>query len=293
MEKKNLNMKMRRQCSERRKAKEPMQDNRDGCSCGYSNENNSNVCMAHVFDNNCYFTQRPDCTNRLGHSPLQKMMAAIRVFGYGCCFDSVDEVIKIGGSSVRGATMEFCETIIRVYKKQYLRDPTPDDISRILIENKAHVFSEMIGSFDCMHWRWDAYPIAWQGQYNGRYNYLTLILEAAASQDLWIRHAFFGMPGTNSDVTILDHLPLFDKYMNGTTPPVEYEVNGSVYNLPYYLIDKIYPKHAILMQAIRNPVTAKEQTFTTLQEACRKNIERAFGVLQQKWRVLCVPVRLE
>ncbi|XP_051126415.1 uncharacterized protein LOC127248225 [Andrographis paniculata] len=101
------------------------------------------------------------------------------------------------------------------------------------------------------------------------------------------------MPGNNNDVTVLDHSPLFDKYMNGIAPPVDYEVNGSVYNLPYYLTDGIYPKHAIFMQAVRNPVTAKERAFTRLQEACRKDIERAFGVLQQKWRVLRVPARLE
>ncbi|XP_051136992.1 uncharacterized protein LOC127255508 [Andrographis paniculata] len=172
--------------------------------------------------------QRPDCTNRMGHSPLQKVMAAVRVLGYGCCFDSVDEVIKMGGTSVKRATIEFCETIVNVYKSQYLRDPTPDDISCLLAENKVRGFPRMIGSLDCMHWCWDACPIAWRGQYNGWYGYPTLILEAAASQDLWIWHAFFGMPGSNNDITVLDYSLLFDKYMNGTAPPVEYEVNGTV-----------------------------------------------------------------
>ncbi|XP_051126400.1 uncharacterized protein LOC127248219 [Andrographis paniculata] len=107
--------------------------------------------LSDMCSNNRYFTQKPDCTNRLRHSPLQKVMAAIRVHGYGCCFDSADEVIKIGGSSIRWATMEFCETIVRVYKEQYLRDPTPDDISRLLSENKARGFLGMIDSLDCMH----------------------------------------------------------------------------------------------------------------------------------------------
>ncbi|XP_051129892.1 uncharacterized protein LOC127250578 [Andrographis paniculata] len=143
-----------------------------------------------------------------------------------------------------------------------------------------------------MHWRWDTCLVAWRGQYNDRFGYLTLILEAAASQDLWIWHAFFGMPGTNYDVTVLDHSPLFNKYMDGTAPPVEYEVNRTRYNLSYYLTDGIYPRHAVFTQAVRSPVTAKERAFTTLQEACRKDISWAFSVLQQKWRILQMPTRL-
>ncbi|XP_051151869.1 uncharacterized protein LOC127265893 [Andrographis paniculata] len=141
--------------------------------------------------------ERPDCTNRMGQSPIQKVMAVVRVYGYACCFDSVDKVIKMGGTSVKRATIEFCETIVNVYKSQYLRDPTPNDIACLLAKNKVRGFPRMIGSLDLF-------------------------------QDLWIWHAFFGMPGSNNDVTILDHSLLFDKYINGTTPPVEYEVNGTV-----------------------------------------------------------------
>ncbi|XP_051138691.1 uncharacterized protein LOC127256623 [Andrographis paniculata] len=202
------------------------------------------------------------------------------------CVVSVDEVIKIGGTTSRRATLELCNSIIDLYKEQYLRDPTTEDLARLLSENKLRGFLGMIDSLDCMHWRWDACPIAWRGQYNGRYGYPTLILEAATSQDLWIWHAFFGMLGTNNNVTVLDHSLLFNKYMDGTAPPVEYEVNGTLYNLPYYLTDGIYPKHAFFMQAVRNPITAKEKAFIISQEACRKDIERAFGVLKQKWRIL-------
>ncbi|XP_051134171.1 uncharacterized protein LOC127253565 [Andrographis paniculata] len=166
---------------------------------------------------------------------------------------SVDEVIKIGASMARVATMEFCDTIITTFKEQYLRDPTNEKTTRLLAENGQRGFPGMIGSLDCMHWQWDACPVAWRGQYNGRYGYLTLILEVASSQAFWIWHAFFGMPGTNNNVTVLDHSPLFNKYMDGTTPPVDYEVNCRHYNLPYYLTDGIYPKHAIFIQVVRNP----------------------------------------
>ncbi|XP_020272614.1 uncharacterized protein LOC109847785 [Asparagus officinalis] len=51
--------------------------------------------------------------------------------------------------------------------------------------------------------------IAWSGQYTGRSGSLTIILEAVADYDLWIWHAYFGMPGTNNDINVLESSNLF------------------------------------------------------------------------------------
>jgi hypothetical protein len=45
-----------------------------------------------------------------------------------------------------------------------------------------------------------------------------MILEAVAGYDLWIWHAFFGMPGTNNDLNVLHRSPVFDPLHNGTMP---------------------------------------------------------------------------
>jgi hypothetical protein len=39
--------------------------------------------------------------------------------------------------------------------------------------------------------------------YTGHCREPTIILEAVASQDLWIWHAFFGMPGSLNDINAL------------------------------------------------------------------------------------------
>jgi hypothetical protein len=43
---------------------------------------------------------------------------------------------------------------------------------------------------------------------------------------------------------------------------------------------------------IHHPATAKEAKFTKLQESLRKDIERAFGVLQVRWAILVTASRL-
>ncbi|KAG7577748.1 Harbinger transposase-derived protein [Arabidopsis thaliana x Arabidopsis arenosa] len=110
-----------------------------------------------------------------------------------------------------------------------------------------------------------------------------------ASQDLWIWHAFFGPPGTLNDINILDRSPVFDDILQGRAPNVNYVVNGRDYHLAYYLTDGIYPKWATFIQSIRLPQTRKATLFATKQEAVRKDVERAFGVLQARFHIIKNP----
>lgn len=57
----------------------------------------------------------------------------------------------------------------------------------------------------------------------------------------------------------------------------------------YYLVDGIYPKWASFVQSFREPETEKKAYFSQMQEAVRKDIERAFGVLKGRWHILARP----
>ncbi|XP_023643356.1 uncharacterized protein LOC111831939 [Capsella rubella] len=109
------------------------------------------------------------------------------------------------------------------------------------------------------------------------------------SQDLWIWHAFFGPPGTLNDINVLDRSPVFDDILQGHAPTVNYMVNGHVYDLTYYLTDGIYPKWATFIQSISSPQGPKASLFATRQEGVRKDVERAFGVLQARFAIVKNP----
>jgi hypothetical protein len=50
-----------------------------------------------------------------------------------------------------------------------------------------------------MHWSWHNCPKGWAGQFISGYKKVpTMILEAVASRDLRILHAFFGTAGVNN-----------------------------------------------------------------------------------------------
>ena len=135
--------------------------------------------------------------------------------------------------------------------------------------------------------------MAWKGQYTrGDQHGPTVMLEAVASHDLWIWHAFFGVAGSNNDINVLNRSPLFTEVVQGRAPEVHFTVNGNEYNMGYYLADGIYPEWATFVKTIHLPQCNNDALFAQKQEGARKDVKRAFGVLQARFAILRSPARM-
>jgi len=238
-----------------------------------------------------YFRQRPNAVGLLGATALQKVVGAFRMLAYDVPADSMDEVVRLAESTMIEAFKHFVRAVVDVFGEQYLRPPTVEDTARLLEMNNKRGWPGMLGCIDCMHWRWKNCPTAWKGVYTGHVDGPTMILEAVASEDLWIWHSFFGLPGSLNDINVLRRSPLFQRLTSGTSPPIEYTVNGNKYTMGYYLADGIYPSWATFVKSYRNPQDNKKSHFTQAQEAARKDVERAFGVLQSRFAMIRGPAR--
>ncbi|XP_056695806.1 uncharacterized protein [Spinacia oleracea] len=234
-------------------------------------------------------SDHPNAAMRLGASAVQKCTAAIRMLAYGCEADQVDEYLKLGASTSRECITKFVDGVIAHFSIDYLRKPTPEDVQRLLREGEERGFPGMLGSMDCMRWVWKNCPAGWKGMYQGRSKTATVILEAIASRDLWIWHAFFGTPGSCNDINVLQRSPVFDDIINNRAPQVQFTVNGNTYKKGYYLTDGIYPKWSTFVDTITAPQTYKQRLFTKRQESARKDVERAFGVLQARFAIIRKP----
>ena len=112
------------------------------------------------------------------------------------------------------------------------------------------------------------------------------MLEAVASQDLWFWHAFFGPPGSNNDINVLNQSPLFNDVLNGVALDMSFVANNVQYKHGYYLVDEIYPNFPTLVKAFSYPIDPKRIKFKDAPESARKDIERAFGVLKARWAIV-------
>ncbi|KAL5154374.1 hypothetical protein HKD37_19G053745 [Glycine soja] len=169
--------------------------------------------------NNCYpyFQMRYDAFGRRGLSLLQKCTSTIRILAYGSPFDSVDEYVRIGESTVVECLKDFVKGVNEAFGYEYLRRLNNNDINRLLQIGETHEFL-----------------VAWQRQYRrSDHRKPTIILEIVKPQDLWILHAYFEVASSNNDINV------FNNILQGRAPLVVFTIN-ELHNMGYYLADDIY-----------------------------------------------------
>ncbi|XP_058727017.1 uncharacterized protein LOC131598434 [Vicia villosa] len=211
---------------------------------------------------------------------------------YGTSVDRVGDYLRIGETTTLKCVDKFTRGVISLFGPQYLRKQIIEDIECLLQMGETRGFPGMLGSIDCMHWVWKNCLVALKGQYvRGDHGKPTVMLEAVASQDLWIWHAFFGVAGSNNDINVLNQSNVFNNVMQGRTPEVHYSINRHEYDMGYYLSNDIYPEWITFVKSIPMPQGDKRKLFAKHEEGARKDIERAFGVLKSCFAIIRNPTR--
>nr|GEW84725.1 protein ALP1-like [Tanacetum cinerariifolium] len=95
----------------------------------------------------------------------------------------------------------------------------------------------------------------------------------------------------NNDINVLDNSPLFDDLIDDKALVAPYVVNGVDFEKGYYLADGIYPQWATFVKSFMVANDVKHAYFKKRQEGARKDVERAFGVLQGRWGIIQQPAR--
>jgi len=238
-----------------------------------------------------YFVQKRDAAGLVGLSSHQKITVALRMLALRVCADAMDDYCRTSESTAMECMGRFCTAVCAEFGEYHLRKPTYEDCREQLSINEARGFPGMFGSLDCMHYGWKNCHVAWQGDFGDRNGKKSIILEAVADQSLHIWHIFFGLPGSNNDLNVLDRSPLIHDLLTGAACDITFEVNGHEYNRYYLLADGIYPQWSCFVQSIHNPQDEKMKHFAQRQEACRKDVERCFGVLQARFAIIRNPCR--
>ena len=72
----------------------------------------------------------------------------------------------------------------------------------------------------------------------------------------------------------------------------EFQVGNKVFKRLWFLVDGIYPELSHFVKTIQEPIGRAAKHYVAWQEAVRKDIKRAFGVLQRKFHIIVKPIEL-
>ncbi|GJZ77852.1 ALP1-like protein [Tanacetum coccineum] len=183
-----------------------------------------------------YFQQTHDAVGRCGIFALVKCTSAIRQLPYDSIRDSLDEYLQISNKTTRDCLVAFCNGVMELYGQEYLRKPTQTDVEKLYaFHEHKHRFPVIIGSIDNRKWLWAQCPIGLHGHIcrgdSGSDPFI--LLEAVASQDLWIWHAFFGVAGSNNHGNVICQSPLLNDLKEGKVPEVSFAANDMHYKWGY------------------------------------------------------------
>ncbi|VVA28330.1 PREDICTED: putative nuclease HARBI1 [Prunus dulcis] len=78
-----------------------------------------------------------DATGILGLLPEQKLTASLWMLAFGASADQVDEIARMGKSTILESLVRFCNAIKTLYTRDYLCKPTPRDLQRLLQKVEA------------------------------------------------------------------------------------------------------------------------------------------------------------
>ena len=228
-----------------------------------------------------------------------RVLLPLKCLAYGVATHCFTDYFCMSTSMASQCQFQFDDAFKKVYVKEYLRVPSPQDIKNILeLHRHVHNIDGMIGSLDCTHTVWKNCPKAWQGSFKGKGKQPpSMILEATCDYHLWFWHAAYGLPGSLNDTNVLNASPLLEMFVNGKMENLEnmaavvpFQINGEKFDKTFVLVDGIYPRYSRFVKGIKEPLTNQEVRYTAWQEGARKDIERAFGVLKGKFQFVARPI---
>lgn len=173
----------------------------------------------------------------------------------------------MGEATTMMCLKHFMKALYKVFGSEYLRSPTSANVKHLLSKNSERGFPGMLISIDSLHWKWKNGLVAWQGPFTGHKGSPTMIIEEIA----------------------LAKSNVFEGLLCGIARPVNFLVNRNQYTMGYYLAGVIYPKYVTIVKSMKRPRLAKEKFLSERQESVKKDIKRAFGILQAHFAYLRYP----
>jgi Plant transposon protein len=229
--------------------------------------------------------------------PEVKVLMALKVLAYGVSPSAFMDYFQMSDTTGRKCLKDFCSIIGNhpLLRQKYLREASKSDAMNVsAMHAEEFGVRGCIGCLDCMHVYWKNCPSSWKGQYEGKEGCPSIVLEAVADYSTWIWHTRFGFPGTHNDINIWDQSSLLRMFLDGSFGDIDFpfRIANKTFNKVWLMTDGIYPELSRFVKTISVPTNPTHKMYSKWQEACRKSVERAFGILRRKFQILSRPMEL-
>jgi hypothetical protein len=221
------------------------------------------------------------------------ILTALRLLRTGGSCQQFDDQAGFSKTTINSRFKKVVRSIVTILGPIFLPDePDAAMESQILQTMADRGFIGCAGSLDCTHVKWRC-PKSHQPLYKGKESETTIVIQCIASPSLYCTNCFVGSAGSNNDLTTLRLSNFVHRILNGTSGMFTFNISGETFTRKYYLADGIYPPWSIFATPTSNPISTGEKRYVRRQESCRKDVERLFGVVKQRFKIMRSGNRIE
>jgi hypothetical protein len=236
-------------------------------------------------------------------APLSlRILAVLRHLATGDGWTSMFTQTKISAPTLRQFYHEFMPWFVQTHYAEWVTGPSGIGFSTAEeVEASEKMFRQMglpgiVTSMDGVHVRWDRAYDRIRHQFVGKEGYPTVGWNVHVLANGKIVYIAPPQPGATNDKTFLRHDRLISQMrtedvFTGRQWKV-YTRSGGTATLSgcASLCDNGYHQWECCMAGYKHPLLDEDTRWSSRMESARKNVERAFGQLKMRFRLLKVPL---
>lgn len=234
-----------------------------------------------------YF-RRNDTNYRLCIQVEKKVCCALYAMGSTAELRTIGHLFGIGKSTAGELLHEFCSILIELFFHRLVKFPTTNEEIKMTIDGFAtkYQYPLCLGSLDGTHISVTP-PMGFETDYFNYKKFYSIIMLAVVDSNLRFTYVNIGAPGRCNDASVYTRSNLADVIKN----PI-YENHFMIVNArkvqAHLIADSAFALHRTLMKPypIHPDMPRENVIFNYRLSRCRCTVERGFGLLKNRFRLL-------
>ena len=226
-----------------------------------------------------------------------KLLTVLRILGRGMIVQDDLDHSGMSPDMIRKTFKKVTGLMSRHLFDKYVHLPKDDEQMARCMQMYTDVgLSGAFGSMDATHVPWDNCPAVLRNAHVGKEGFPTLTHNCVVSNDLYFMAVTRSKPGSFNDKTLVRFDSASERLRNGEFAHVKFTLHDKdgravLHADPYLVVDGGYHRWTHLLCGYGRAADEQEAAYTARLTSVRKDVECAFGVLKQRFRILKTPVQ--